>query len=310
MQEQTPLTATSAGSLCDVTDTPTEQVSLGEHPDRGADAARVQVWREGRQVEVSDWIARETPIALIFNGISHAVMMASPGDLSDFALGFGLTEGLLDDPSELYGVDVFEHPQGLEVHLEVSSACAWRLRERRRNLAGRTGCGLCGTDSLSQVRRVPQQMAHPVSLTPEALFRAESGLKTAQMLQKLTGATHAAAWCNLDGEMKLLREDVGRHNALDKLIGAMVRAETPVDQGFVAITSRASFEMVQKAAMIRAGALMAVSAPTNMAIELATECGVALAGLVRDGRRLVAYTFPDRLGLGALSAGLYASRVA
>ena len=284
-------------------DPPAESVSLGERPDRGADPARVHVWREGRQVEVSDWIARETPIALIFNGISHAVMMASPGDLYDFALGFGITEGLLASPAELYGVDVVEVQQGVEVHLEVSSACAWRLRERRRNLAGRTGCGLCGTDSLSQVRRVPDTMAHPVCLVPKALFRAETGLKNAQVLQKLTGATHAAAWCNLDGEVQLLREDVGRHNALDKLIGAMIRADVPVAEGFVAITSRASFEMVQKTAMIRAGALMAVSAPTTMAVQLAEACGVALAGLVRDGRRMVAYTFPERLGLPPAMAG-------
>ena len=209
-------------------------------------------------------------------------MMASPGDLEDFALGFGITEGLLASPDELYGVDVNEVRQGVEVHLEVASACAWRLRERRRNLAGRTGCGLCGTDSLGQVRRDPPAPVHPVRLTSTAVLRAESSLKSAQMLQKLTGATHAAAWCNLEGEVQLLREDVGRHNA--------------VDQGFIAITSRASFEMVQKAAMIRAGALVAVSAPTSLAIQTAHECGVALAGLVRDGRRMVAYTFADRLG--------------
>ena len=216
--------------------------SLETHPEFGADALEARVWKDHHQEKVSDWIARETPVALVFNGISHAVMMASPGDLEDFALG---------------------------------------------------------TDSLGQVRRDPPAPVHPVRLTSTAVLRAESSLKSAQMLQKLTGATHAAAWCDLHGEVQLLREDVGRHNALDKLIGAMIRANIAVDQGFIAITSRASFEMVQKTAMIRAGALVAVSAPTSLAIQTAHECGVALAGLVRDGRRMVAYTFADRLGFAS-----------
>ncbi|MDO4233183.1 MAG: formate dehydrogenase accessory sulfurtransferase FdhD, partial [Lautropia sp.] len=131
-----------------------------------------------------------------------------------------------------------------------------------------------------------------------AIFRAESGLKAKQLIRNLTGATHAAAWCDLSGQVLMLREDVGRHNALDKLIGAMTRAGTDASQGFIAITSRASFEMVQKTAMARVGALVAVSAPTGLAIETARQHGIALAGLVRDGRRLVAYTWPERLGLG------------
>ena len=179
--------------------------SLETHPEFGADSLEARVWKDHHQEKVSDWIARETPVALVFNGISHAVMMASPGDLEDFALGFGITEGLLASPDELYGVDVNEVRQGVEVHLEVASACAWRLRERRRNMAGRTGCGLCGTDSLGQVRRDPPAPTHPIRLTSTAVLRAESSLKSAQMLQKLTGATHAAAWCNLEGEVQLLR---------------------------------------------------------------------------------------------------------
>ncbi|MDO4636363.1 MAG: formate dehydrogenase accessory sulfurtransferase FdhD [Lautropia sp.] len=270
--------------------------ALAESPEMGASLAEAIVWKDGQQAKVSDWVARETAVALIFNGISHAVMMATPGDLEDFALGFGITEGLLETPDELYGVEVAETPAGLEVHLEVSSACAWRLRERRRNLAGRTGCGLCGTDSLGQVRRKPSLQSHDVSLSLPAVFRAESALKSLQLLQKLTGATHAAAWCGLDGEVQLLREDVGRHNALDKLVGAMIRARVPVDRGFIAITSRASFEMVQKAAMVRAGILVAISAPTSLAVETARESGIALAGLVRDSNRMVAYTFARRLG--------------
>ncbi len=263
-------------------------------PHSGAERFQVSVWLDGVEQPVDDAIASEVPIALIFNGISHAVMMATPTDLEDFALGFGLTEGLLQSPDELYGVEVLPVADGLEVQLEVSSACAWRLRERRRTLAGRTGCGLCGTDSLAQVCRTLPSV-HPIRLQAEALLCAERNLKAAQSLQKLTGSTHAAAWCDPAGEVLLLREDVGRHNALDKLIGAMTRARIDRAQGFIAITSRASFEMVQKTAMAQVGALLAVSAPTSMAIETARTHGVALAGMVR-GRRMVAYSFPERLG--------------
>lgn len=269
----------------------------GNAPTAGVSRTPVSVWDAGVRKDVIDRVADEVPVALVFNGISHAVMMATPEHLEDFALGFGLTEGLLESPAELYGADLNPVADGVELHLEVASACAWRLRERRRNLAGRTGCGLCGTDSLAQVRQqLPQTF--PVRLDAEAIFRAESGLKEKQLIRNLTGATHAAAWCDLSGQVLLLREDVGRHNALDKLIGAMTRAGTDPSQGFVAITSRASFEMVQKTAMASVGALVAVSAPTGLAIETARQHGIALAGLVRDGRRLVAYTWPERLGLG------------
>lgn len=270
-------------------------------PDRnelteGVSRMPVSIWDADARKDVLDRVADEVPVALVFNGISHAVMMATPDHLDDFALGFGLTEGLLETPAELYGVDVNPVANGVEIHLEVASACAWRLRERRRNLAGRTGCGLCGTDSLDQVRQqVPE--VFPVQLDIQAIFRAESGLKAKQVIRNMTGATHAAAWCDRSGEVLLLREDVGRHNALDKLIGAMIRAGIDPAQGFIAITSRASFEMVQKTAMARAGALIAVSAPTGLAIDTARQHGIALAGLVRDGRRLVAYTWPERLGL-------------
>lgn len=275
-------------------DGPGPSADIGKPPLKGALSLLVNVRDDGQQSSVMDHIAEEVPVALVLNGISHAVMMASPDHLDDFALGFGLTEGLLRSPAELYGVDVLDVANGIEVQMEVSSECAWRLRERRRNLAGRTGCGLCGTDSLSQVRQ-PLPPVVPVQLTPDAAFQAERGLKAAQQLQQLTGSTHAAAWCNLDGHVQLLREDVGRHNALDKLIGAMIRADVDVAQGFVAITSRASFEMVQKVAMARVGTLVAVSAPTALAIETAHQSGVALAGMIRR-QRIVIYTFAERFG--------------
>lgn len=264
-------------------------------PAAGIRPASVTAWRGGRMQPQADWVAEEVPVALVFNGISHAVMMATPDDLDDFALGFGLTEGLLDGPAELLGIDIQPVADGIEVRLEVSARCEWRLKERRRTLAGRTGCGLCGTDSLAQVRlELPRVPA--LQLQPAALARAQRELRHTQATQQLTGASHAAAWCNADGTVRLAREDVGRHNALDKLIGALVRAGVDPAPGFICITSRASFEMVQKTARAGVGVLAAVSAPTALAIDTAQSCGLALAGFVR-GDDFVGYTFPERLGL-------------
>lgn len=261
----------------------------------GVRPATVSTWRDGQARVQADWLAEEVPVALVFNGLSHAVMMATPADLEDFALGFSLTEGLLLGTQELYGVEVQSVANGMELRLEVSAAAFHRLKERRRTLAGRTGCGLCGTDSLAQVRQ-PLPTAPPVRVTPAAIARAQRTLLSGQDVQQLTGATHAAAWCTLGGEAVLVREDIGRHNALDKLIGAMHRARLPAAEGFFCITSRASFEMVQKAVIAGAGVLAAVSAPTALAVEVAREANLALAGFVR-GDDLVAYTYPDRFGL-------------
>ncbi len=262
----------------------------------GVRAQAVFARRNGQGSTATDWLAEEVPVALVFNGISHAVMLATPADLEDFALGFGLTEGLLERPDELRAVEVNPVADGIEVHLEVSSAAEWRLRERRRSMAGRTGCGLCGTDSLDQVRQ-PLPALQPVQLAPQAVAKALHGLRELQPRQQLTGATHAAAWCRADGHIELVREDVGRHNALDKLIGAAVRQGLGHEQRFVAVTSRASFEMVQKTARAQVAALAAVSAPTTMAVELAAGSGLLLIGFVR-GDDMVAYTFPERLAAG------------
>ena len=244
-----------------------------------------------------DFVAQEVPVALVFNGISHAVMMATPADLEDFALGFSLTEGLIDSPQELYSVETRELSEGIELHLQVSSACEWRLKERRRTLAGRTGCGLCGTDSLSQVRRVLKPV-QSVSFNEQAILNVGLAMQSRQTLQQLTGATHAAAWANASGVILRVREDIGRHNALDKLIGDLIRNQVDSHTGFLCISSRASFEMVQKAVVLGAGLLAAVSAPTALAVALAQTHNLALAGFVR-GNHLVAYSFPERFGLGA-----------
>ncbi|MBL8387354.1 MAG: formate dehydrogenase accessory sulfurtransferase FdhD [Hydrogenophaga sp.] len=261
----------------------------------GTVGAQVTEWRSARVQSRADLLAQELPVALVFNGVSHAVMLASPVDLEDFALGFALTEGLVGSPRDLYGIEQQAVAGGIELRLEVSAECEWGLRQRRRSLAGRTGCGLCGTDSLAQVQRALAP-APTVALAAAALGLAQRGLWQHQTLQQLTGATHAAAWCDTGGRVRLVREDVGRHNALDKLIGALTRRGDNPREGFVAITSRASFEMVQKTAAAGIGALAAVSAPTDLAVRTAQSLNLALAGFVR-GNDGVAYTFPERFGL-------------
>lgn len=265
----------------------------------GAQADVVPVWREVQVCDVTgharaDCLAEEVPVALVINGISHAVMMCSPGDLEDFALGFVFTEGLVDGAPDVYGVEVIPVARGIEARVQVSAETEWRLRERRRTLAGRTGCGLCGTDSLDQVHR-PLARLDGAPLPASAVLYAHRAMPSWQALQQRTGATHAAAWCDAqDGRVLMVREDVGRHNALDKLIGALLKQGADRSHGLVCITSRASFEMVQKCAAAGIATLAAVSAPTALAVEVARDSGVLLMGFVR-GNSLVTYTFPERL---------------
>ena len=261
----------------------------------GAIPAPVSSLRAGAASRHDDWLIDEQPVALVFNGITHAVMLATPADLPDLAYGFAFSEGLIAEPGEFRGVDEQAVADGIELRIEVSAACEYRLKERRRSLAGRTGCGLCVVDSLAQIRR-ELPAAPAIALRPEAVAAAQRALREHQALQRLTGAAHAAAWCLPDGSVHTVREDIGRHNALDKLIGALHFARIDPAAGFVCITSRASFEMVQKAAMLGVGALAAVSAPSAMAVATARECNLALSGFVRDDD-LVAYTFAERFGL-------------
>lgn len=259
----------------------------------GASPWPAQRWSGDWLPPGSEALAEEAAVALVFNGIAHTVMMATPTDLEDFALGFTLTEGLLERPADLYGVEVVPTDAGIELQLEVSSACERRLKERRRTLAGRSGCGLCGAESLAQVRRSLPPVV-PLHVHAKAVAHAEAELAARQRLQQATGATHAAAWVNLQGQLLELREDIGRHNALDKLVGALVRREVAVTEGFVLVTSRASFEMVQKAVVLGTGLLAAVSAPTSLAVACAREANLCVLGFVRPGK-LTAYTFAERL---------------
>lgn len=241
-----------------------------------------------------DRVAEETPIALEYNGISHATMLATPVDLEDYALGFSLTEGIIDRISDVRGVDLIPQHNGIVVQIEISSACEVRLKERRRAMAGRTGCGLCGVETLPEVLRhvdpVPDGNAVPLS----NILRAMRAMRANQTLHDVTGATHAAAWANADGNVIVIREDVGRHNALDKLIGALARHDTPAENGIVLVSSRASFEMVQKCAAAGLGILAAVSAPTALAIRLAHNTNVALLGFVRNADATI-YSHAERV---------------
>ena len=250
--------------------------------------------RGGRPFARQDWVAEEVPVALEFNGISHAVMLATPLDLEDFALGFALSEGILDHGDELYAVDEEASGEGITLHLRIASAAFARLKARRRSLAGRTGCGLCGTESLSQVVRDVAPVNVAPRCEPGAIGRALAQLPALQTLQQATGAAHAAAWCTAQGEVRWLREDVGRHNALDKLIGAAARAGLDPAATLVLLTSRCSTEMVQKAVTAGYSAVVTISGPTSLAIELAEEAGLSLVAFAR-GSQFTVYTHPDRI---------------
>jgi FdhD protein len=267
-------------------------------------AADTVAQREAR----AETVAEEVPVAMVYNGISHAVMLASPLDLEDFALGFSLSEGIVDSPADMLDIEVAESDLadatsvavqeiGLTLNLRVTLRCFMRLKERRRTLAGRTGCGLCGTESLAEAVRPVRRAVAPVQVPAAALTRAMAELARRQPLQALTGAIHAAAWCDLEGGVRWVREDVGRHNALDKLIGHLAREGVDPATGFVAVTSRASYEMVHKTAHAGIGLLAAISAPTALAVRTAQAAGLTLAGFTR-GDRSTLYAHAERVTTG------------
>ncbi|MQR00123.1 formate dehydrogenase accessory sulfurtransferase FdhD [Glaciimonas soli] len=259
----------------------------------------VEKWRESVSIKEQDVVAEEVAIALEYNGISHAVMMASPADLEDFALGFSLTEGILTDPSELFDCEVVAVPDGIQVQMQIATERFIALKEKRRNLTGRTGCGLCGAETLAQAIRKPLPVNSSAKFSVATVYAAIASMQQQQQLQQQTGATHAAAWLNKNGEILLVREDVGRHNALDKLIGALAarnEGKEDLSCGAVIITSRASYEMVQKAASMGIGFIAAISAPTALAIRLAQQADVTLLGFVRThSRSHVVYTHERRI---------------
>lgn len=233
---------------------------------------------------VAEQVAVEVPIALTVNGVSQAVMLATPADLEDFALGFGIAEGWFTSRRELLDVEATAQAGGIELALTVTAACEQRLKARRRTLAGRTGCGLCGVESLTQLRELQPAPVVAPALAPDALDRALATLPSAQPLNARCGGLHVAAWCRVDGTLAMSREDIGRHNALDKLTGALAREAVDRRSGFVLMSSRASYELVHKTAMAGAGLLACMSAPSSLAVETAQRLGLHLWAFVREGR--------------------------
>jgi FdhD protein len=254
----------------------------------------VEKWDKHRHIACEDDVADEVPVALEYNGISHAVMMASPHDLEDFALGFSLSEGILQDRSELYECEVVHGCEGITAQMRIATERFVALKDKRRNLTGRTGCGLCGAETLEQAIRHPLAVTSTARLTPEQIYAGMETMKAMQRLQRFTGATHAAAWMNAQGAIELVREDVGRHNALDKLIGAMAVRRMDFSTGAALITSRASYEMVQKASTVGIGLVAAISGPTSLAVQLAQETNLTLAGFTRNKSHVV-YAHGQRL---------------
>lgn len=259
-----------------------------------SETVRIRRWKDGAVEIGTDRVAVEVPVALSYNGVSHTVMLASPADLDDFALGFSLTEGIIEAPRELRDLEIELSEKGVLVQMTIASERFETLKDRRRSMAGRTGCGLCGADSLDQVVRPLPPVAASARFTPETIQRAAAEMGGWQRLQRETGATHAAAWFDPAGKIHCLREDVGRHNALDKLIGALAKAKADTAEGAFLVTSRASYEMVQKSVAAGAGLLAAVSAPTALAIERAEAWNLTLLGFVRPGSS-VAYSQAWRL---------------
>ena len=255
----------------------------------------VRRWRGGRWVDTPDNVAAEVPVALSYNSIPHVVMMATPLDLEDMAVGFTVSESLVADYSELRDVRLDTTSGAYELRISVEGSRLATMLERRRNLTGRTGCGVCGAETVEDAIRRPPPVAAGGATSRESLVAALRRLRELQPLGALAGSLHAAAWVSWDGEVQLVREDVGRHNALDKLIGAKLRRQEDLAQGYAMVTSRASYEMVQKVATLGIRMLVAVSAPTALGVELAQDCGLTLVGFAREEQQVV-YSHPERVG--------------
>ena len=253
-------------------------------PVRPGVSVRAVVQVQGTSADpVRDQLAQEVPVAVHVDGAPFAVMMLSPLDLEDFAYGFSLTERGIA-PGDIFGVATRERLEGFE--LDITTRHPDPAPPPERTLPGRSGCGICGSRDMEDVLRTPARVTPGGRVTEAALEAAMAALPSHQPLSAATGAVHAAAWCDSGGRVLLAREDVGRHNALDKLIGALLRQGLVPTDGFALVTSRASFEMVTKAARAGMGTLVALSAPTALAVDLAQACGLSLVAFARPGRHV------------------------
>lgn len=258
---------------------------------QGYELCVVQRYAHAQIEHITDYVLQEYPVALVYNGVSHVVMMATPTELENFARGFSLSEGIISNLKQLYSIDIKTHEQGIIVDMQISNRAFMALKQQRRGLVGRSGCGLCGIDHLAVLESALPQITNTyqkawLAQLPQAL----AGLSAGQTLTALTGAAHAAAWV-VDGCIVELCEDVGRHNALDKLLGVITQAGYDKGQGYVLMTSRASYELIRKCALCNIALLACISAPSSLAVQLAQQVGLCLLSFCRE-QQFVMYHDP------------------
>jgi FdhD protein len=247
--------------------------------------------RDGHLMPGRRVVPEETPVSLTYNKASFAVMMATPSDLEDFAVGFSLTEGIIRAPKDIQEIEIVHHPRGIEARMWLASDRLDTVDRRRRHLAGAVGCGLCGLESLDAAMREVPRVKTDARLTPAMIAEALAALMPVQTLHRETSALHAAGFWHAEHGLVTAREDIGRHNALDKLVGALARAGQDPDGGVVVLTSRVSVEMVQKAAILGAPVVVAVSAPSALALRSAEAAGITLVAIARrDGFEAFTHT--------------------